>query len=131
MAVPLFFSTMVIGMLMWMLKIPLDMATAAIGALAINAATDFSLYFAMTYQRALASLSPLEALHSAMREEGRVIVADCLLNTVCFMPLVTSHFLPVQGVGWMMGILLITCALGTLLFMAALLPRCVVVRAQA
>lgn len=131
MAVPLFFSTMVIGILMWRLKIPLDMATAAIGALAINAATDFSLYFAMTYQRALASLSPLEALHSAMREEGRVIVADCLLNTVCFMPLVTSHFLPVQGVGWMMGVLLITCALGTLLFMAALLPRCVVVRVQA
>lgn len=131
MATPLFFSTMVIGMLMWRLKIPLDMATAAIGALAINAATDFSLYFAMTYQRALASLSPLEALHSAMHEEGRVIVADCLLNTVCFMPLVTSHFLPVQGVGWMMGVLLITCALGTLLFMAALLPRCVIVRAQA
>ena len=131
MALPLFFSTTVMGMLMWVLKIPLDMATASIGALAINAATDFSLYFAMTYQRALASLSPLEALQSAMHEEGRVIVADCLLNIMCFMPLVTSHFLPVQGVGWMMAVMLVTCAIGTLFFMAVLLPRCVMVRAHA
>jgi predicted RND superfamily exporter protein len=131
MALPLFFAAMVMGLLMWLLEIPLDMSTAPIGALAINAATDFSLYFAMTYQRALTSLSPLEALHEAMSEEGRVIVADCLLNSLCFLPLVTSHFLPVRQVGWIMGVMLVTCALGTLIFMAALLPRCVVARAHA
>jgi len=131
MALPLFFATMVMGVLMWRLKIPLDMSTAPIGALAINAATDFSLYFAMTYQRALAWCSPIEALRETMSEEGHVIVADCLLNSVCFLPLVTSHFLPVQQVGWIMGVMLVACAIGTLIFMAALLPRCVVARAQA
>lgn len=111
-ALPLCFATLVMGLLMWLLAIPLDMSTAPIGALAINAATDFSLYFAMTYQHALASCSPLEALRATMSEEGRVIVADCLLNTLCFLPLVTSHFLPVQQAGWIMGVMLVTCAVG-------------------
>jgi predicted RND superfamily exporter protein len=104
------------------------MSTAAINALAINAATDFSLYLAITYQDALATLSPLEALQKALGQQGKVIVADCLLNTLCFLPLVTSHFLPVRQIGWMMAVMLVASAVGTLIVMAALLPRCVVER---
>jgi predicted RND superfamily exporter protein len=124
MSLPLFFATAVIGLLMWVLEISLDMSTASIGALTINAATDFSLYLAMTYHKALATFSPQEALREALRREGRVIVADCLLNTLCFLPLVTSRFLPVQQSGWMMGVMLLSSAVGTLIFMAALLPWC-------
>jgi predicted RND superfamily exporter protein len=125
MSLPLFFATVVLGLLMWFFHIPLDMATAPIGALAINAATDFSLYLALTYQRTLGEGAPMEALHKTLRIEGKVILADCLLNTCCFLPLISSHFLPVRQLGWMMGVMLIACALGTLLFMAALLPLCV------
>ncbi len=130
MVLPLFFATVVMGLVMWWLEIPLDMSTAPIGALAISAATDFSLYFALTYQRLLESYAPLEALHHTMEEEGRVIVADCILNSLCFLPLLTSHFLPVRQVGWIMSVMLVTCAVGTLLFMAALLPSCVAAKAQ-
>jgi predicted RND superfamily exporter protein len=126
MSLPLLFATAVMGLLMWGLEIPLDMSTAPINALAINAATDFSLYLAMTYQAALHAFPPQEALKHAMEREGKIIVADCLLNTLCFLPLVTSRFLPVQQLGWMMGVMLTTCAAGALLFMAALLPHCVV-----
>lgn len=125
MSLPLFFATAVIGLLMWFFRIPLDMATAPISALAINAATDFSLYLTLTYQRALDDCTPMEALHKTLRIEGRVILADCLLNTCCFLPLISSHFLPVRQLGWMMGVMLIACALGTVLFMSALLPLCV------
>lgn len=126
MSLPLFFATAVMGLVMWALEIALDMSTASINALAINAATDFSLYLAMTYQEALQTASPKEALQKALGQEGKIIVADCLLNSLCFLPLVTSHFLPVRQLGWMMGVMLVTCAVGTLVFMAALLPRCVV-----
>ena len=125
MSLPLLFATIVLGLVMWWLHIPLDMATAPIGALTINAATDFSLYLALTYQRALNDLSPLEALRTTLGFEGKVILADCLLNTCCFLPLMSSHFLPVRQLGWMMGIMLAACAVGALLFMAALLPFCV------
>lgn len=125
MSLPLFFATAVMGLVMWVLAIPLDMSTASIGALAINAASDFSLYLAMTYQRTLQTLPAKAALREAVRREGRVIVADCLLNTCCFLPLVTSHFLPVRQLGWMMGVMLVACAVATLILMAALLPWCV------
>jgi predicted RND superfamily exporter protein len=125
MSLPLFFATVVMGLLMWLFRIPLDMATAPIGALAINAATDFSLYLALTYQRTLGECAPMEALHKTLKIEGKVILADCLLNTCCFLPLISSHFLPVRQLGWMMGVMLVACAVGTLLFMSALLPLCV------
>lgn len=125
MSLPLFFATAVMGLTMWFFRIPLDMATAPIGALAINAATDFSLYLALIYQQTLEKSAPREALLHALTTEGKVILADCVLNTCCFLPLVSSHFLPVRQLGWMMGLMLISCAVGSLLFMAALLPLCV------
>lgn len=130
MSLPLFFATVVLGLLMWLFRIPLDMATAPIGALAINAATDFSLYLALTYQRTLADCAPTEALHNTLRIEGKVILADCLLNMCCFLPLVSSHFLPVRQLGWMMGVMLIACGVGALLLMSALLPWCVTRKEQ-
>jgi predicted RND superfamily exporter protein len=126
MSLPLLFATAVMGLIMWVFDIAIDMSTAAITALAINAATDFSLYLAMTYQALLAAHAPDAALQEALGRQGRVIVADCILNTLCFLPLVTSRFLPIRQIGWMMAVMLIACAIGTLIFMAALLPRCVV-----
>ena len=68
------------------------------------------------------------ALKAALDQEGKVIVSDCLLNILYFLPLISSHFLPVREVGWMMGVMLIACAIGTLFFMASLLPHCVTAR---
>jgi predicted RND superfamily exporter protein len=125
MSAPLFFATGVIGLLMWGLAIPLDIATASIGALCINAATDFSLYLALAYQTALQERPAEEALAVAVQHEGTIIVADCLLNIVCFLPLVASRFAPIADIGWMMAVMLVACAAGTFLVMAPLLPRCV------
>lgn len=125
MSLPLFFATAVLGLTMWLFRIPLDMATAPIGALAINAATDFSLYFALVYQQMLEKSEPREALRRSLAAEGKVILADCVLNTCCFLPLISSHFLPVRQLGWMMGLMLVSCAIGSMLLMAALLPFCV------
>jgi predicted RND superfamily exporter protein len=127
MSFPLFIATAVLGVIMWGLGIPLDMATASIGALTVNAATDFSLYLAMGYQRALTHAPAKEvALQEALGQQGEIIVADCVLNIVCFLPLLASSFLPVRELGWMMGVMLVTCAAGALIGMAVLLPRCVV-----
>jgi predicted RND superfamily exporter protein len=124
MAVPLVFATAMMGLIMWWLDISLDMATASIGALAINAATDFSLYFVIAYQKLLDDYAADVALEKAIQQEGATILADCVLNTLCFLPLIASGFLPVRQLGWMMGVMLLASAIATLIFMAALLPRC-------
>ncbi len=131
MSLPLFFATAVMGLIMWFFQISLDMATASIGALTINAATDFSLYFVLTYQRLLNDSSPREALRKTIEGEGKLILADCLLNACCFLPLISSHFSPVRQLGWMMGVMLVACAAGSLLLMAALLPACVAQKEKA
>lgn len=121
MGVPLLFGTAVMGLVMWGLKIPLDMSTASIGALTINAATDFSLYMALTYHAALGRLDPETALKETFGTEGRVVIADCLLNVICFLPLLASHFPIIQQLGWMMGVMLAACAMGAMLGMMTLL----------
>ena len=127
MSVPFLFATAVMVLLMVTFQIPLDVATAAITALAINASIDFAIYFVDAFQEGLArSEEATAALVFALRTKGKIILEDLLLNSLCFAPLLTSHFLPIRQLGWMMGVMLAACAIGTLVFMAALLPRCVV-----
>jgi predicted RND superfamily exporter protein len=115
------------ALLMIILQIPLDVATAAITALAINALIDFAIYFIDAFQEGLAKMrETTSALAFALQTKGKIILQDMCLNALCFAPLLTSHFLPIRRIGWIMGVMLVACAVGTLVFMAALLPQCVV-----
>lgn len=127
MSVPFLFATAAMILLMIALQIPLDLATAAITALAINASIDFAIYFVDAFQEGLAKVGETSAaLAFALKTKGKIILEDMLLNSLCFAPLLTSHFLPIRRIGWIMGVMLTACAVGTLVFMAALLPCCVV-----
>jgi predicted RND superfamily exporter protein len=123
MSVPFLFATPLMALLVITMKIPLDVSTAAITALAINASVDFAIYFVDAFQEGLAQEGEMTAaLMFALDTNGKIILEDMLLNTLCFAPLLTFHFLPIRQLGWMMGFMLMACALGTLLFMVALLP---------
>ncbi len=120
------FGSAVVVLVMILLRIPLDQATACITALAINAAIDFSLYMVADYQSALlASGDPREALRYALPVKGKIIVIDVLLNSLCFAPLMTSRFIPVERMGGIMIVMLIACGCGALVLLPALLPWCV------
>ncbi|MGH7965613.1 MAG: hypothetical protein ACRERD_28000 [Candidatus Binatia bacterium] len=127
MSIPFLFATAIMALLMITLQIPLDLATAAITALAINASIDFAIYFVDAFQEGLAKAEETTAaLVFALQTKGKIILQDMLLNALCFAPLLTSHFLPIRRLGWIMGVMLVACAVGTLIIMAALLPSCVV-----
>lgn len=122
MSVPFVFATAMMVMLMIALEIPLDIATAAITALAINASIDFAIYFADAYQDGYARAGTHgAAVRHALEGKGRVVLADMLLNAICFFPLVLSHFEPVSELGWIMMVMLATCAFGTLVLMPSVL----------
>jgi predicted RND superfamily exporter protein len=125
-SIPFVFSSSVIVLVMILLRIPLDQATACITALTINAAIDFSLYMVADYQSALLSGKDLrESLRFALPEKGKIIVIDILLNSLCFAPLMLSRFIPVERIGWVMIVMLISCGFGSLVLLPALLPWCV------
>ena len=54
-------------------------------------------------------------------KEGRVIVNDILLNTICFSPLYFSPFAPIARLGWIMGVMIISCGFGALVIMPSFL----------
>jgi predicted RND superfamily exporter protein len=117
MSIPLIFSSAMMGLTMIILRIPLDIATAAITALAINASIDFSIYFVDAYQEALVDLEPIEAVKVAMADKGRIVIKDMILNIVCFLPLCVSQFQPIKDLGWIMGVMLVFCCIGSLAVM--------------
>jgi predicted RND superfamily exporter protein len=121
MSTPFIFASSCISLLMIIFKIPLDVATAVITALAINASIDFSLYYTDAYQEALVSYDKKTAIRVAMMNEGTIIINDILLNAACFLPLSFSNYIPIKRLGWMMIVMIIACGLGSLVIMPSLL----------
>jgi predicted RND superfamily exporter protein len=128
MSVPFVFASAVTFLLMMALKIPLDVATAMITALAINASVDFSIYYVDAYLEALLKNDKDSAVAVAMRDKGEIIINDMLLNSVCFFPLVFSSFIPISRLGWMMIVMIIACGIGSLVIMPSILRYAVRVR---
>lgn len=125
MSAPFIFASGIIALVMIIGRVPFDITTAIISALTINAAIDFSIYFVADYHGVLlAGHNAHDALRDALKGNGRIIITDMLLNALCFAPLMTSKFIPVQRVGWMMITMLISCGFGALVIMPALLPWC-------
>ena len=101
------------------------MATAVTTALAINASIDFSVYYVDAYQEALIFSDKDAAIRIAMQSEGKVIINDMLLNSVCFFPLVFSSFIPISRLGWVMVVMVLAAGIGSLAIMPSLLKYAV------
>lgn len=126
MSVPFVFASSAIALLMVILRVPLDQATACITALTINAAIDFSLYLIYDYQTALLRGKDVrDALRYALADKGKIILVDIILNVLCFAPLLASSFIPVMRLGWIMMVMLLASGFGALVIMPSLLPWCV------
>lgn len=126
MSVPFVFASSIMLLIMIIFHIPLDIATAAFTALAINASIDFSIYLVIAYQEGLEKTKDkLKAIYYAMHDKGKLIIEDMILNILIFALLLTSGFLPVQRLGWIMSIMLLACGIGALIIMLAMLPKAV------
>lgn len=122
-ATPFVFAAAFVAIEMVVFGVPLDAATATTTALATSAAIDFTIYLLDEYQEALRETgSPVLAARRAVRRKGRVIMTDMVLNSLCFLPLLSSHFQPVVQIGWMMPTMLLACVVGTLGLVPPLLP---------
>lgn len=116
-SLPFVFSFGCLVLAMIALSIPLDVATAVITALAINASVDFSLYFVHAYLLGTERGEVSSPLSYAFEVEGAAITADMVANSLCFITLIVSPFKPVQELGIIMILMLIAAWIGTLLIM--------------
>lgn len=113
-------------LVMALLAIPLDQATACATALGINAAIDFDLYLLEDFRGALRSgQTPAQALQTAIGDRSRLTLLDAGLNAICFSFLLCSSFIPMQRLGLIMLILLVICAFAAVCLLPAVLRSCV------
>lgn len=122
MGIPFAFATCAIFLVMMQFGIPLDVATASISALAINATTDFTIHFVDSYlwfrQRGYGHAA---ALFRAYKDKGSVVFGDMVQNALCFSILMVSQFAPIQMLGLLMTVMVVFAGIGTLLVMPPLL----------
>jgi len=118
MGVPFAFATCAIFFVMMQFGIPLNVATASISALAINATTDFTIHFVHSYmwfrERGYRHAG---ALLRAYKDKGTVVCGDMVQNALCFSILTVSTFQPVAMLGLLMTVMVIFAGIGTLLIM--------------
>jgi hypothetical protein len=130
MAIPFLFAFSIIMHIMVIFRIPLDQAMGCATALGINAAIDFDVYFVADYHDALLrGKTAEEALRFALKDKGRLIFIDKIVNTACFVPLMIvllAQFLPIVRLGQILVLMMITCGIGALVIMPAVLPLCIV-----
>ncbi len=126
MSVPFLFASACIVIFMVLADIPLDISTAVIGAMAINASIDFAIYFTNRFQKLLVKGEEVaNAVVLSVKLEGKVILEDMVINMSIFFPLCFSIFQPVHNMGVLLIVVLAFSAIGTLVVMPALLAHCV------
>lgn len=122
---PFVLAYAVVVLVMALLQIPLDQATACATALGINAAIDFDLYLLEDFRSALAAgQSPAQALQFSIGERGPLTLLDAGLNGIVFSFLLFSSFIPMQRLGLLMLVLLSVCACGALFVLPGVLRSC-------
>ena len=122
---PFVLAYAVVLLVMALLQIPLDQATACATALGINAAIDFDLYLLEDFRSALAAgQSPAQALQFSIGERGPLTLLDAGLNGIVFSFLLFSSFIPMQRLGLLMLVLLSVCACGALFVLPGVLRSC-------
>jgi len=117
--IPIVLSLMLNFGAMGFLHIPLDIVTAIIASVAIGIGIDYSIHVvsAYMYEYRLTGDSELAA-HRTLRLTGRAIFFNVVSVTLGFAVLMFSMFTPLNSMGVLMGIIMITSSF----FSLTLLP---------
>lgn len=111
------------GAMGW-LGVPLDVGTCVVACLVLGVATDDTIHFISHWREARATgADPDAALRATFAAVGRPILYTSLALCAGFAVLALSEFRPIANLGWLTAGTMLTCLLGDLLLLPALLRR--------
>jgi predicted RND superfamily exporter protein len=114
--VPIFVT---MGSMYWF-DIPLNASTIMIASAAIGITVDDSIHFLHRYSHELKRLhTRRRALRSTLRSIGRAIAVNCVVNGIGFSVLFFSAFMPTIYFGGLLGLAMVTAAIGLLVILPA------------
>ena len=113
-AVPFVLALSALVLIMATFGIPIDIGTAAIGAMAFSVAVDMPIFVLLALQ---------SGNEARVSRELNMVVADTLVNAAPFLALCFSVFPPVFRFGLLIATVIIVCGLATLFVMLPLARR--------
>lgn len=121
---PLSFSTLLVFGLMGWLGIRLDLASCILTGVTVGVGVDFAIHYLSRLRENFDSVRDTNDLVKTVNLlAGKPILFDAFSNMSGFIVLVFSGFTPIQDFGWLIVLTMITCSLGTLVFLPILSPR--------
>ncbi len=119
--VPLAVATFCTFGIMGLIGIRLNMATAIITSIAVGIGVDFAIhFFSRLRQEHTEGHTIEEATRRTMRTAGKAICFDVASNVLGFIAFLFSGFTPIQNLGWLISLTMLTCAFGTLVLLPPL-----------
>lgn len=121
-AVPLACAVAIISFVMGALKIPLDIGTAAIAAMAVGIGADYAVYylFRLREEYALAEGDIEQATARTMATSGKAIVFVSSAIALGYSTLCLSSFRLYVQLGGLVGLAMVTSSLATLIILGSL-----------
>lgn len=109
------------GLMGWF-GVELSHVTALFTAIIIGVGVDFAVHFIAQYQHFLASGIPVEKVsQAAIDDVGYPILLNVAAISIGFVSLLFSDFVPINYMGGLVIISMVSCAVGTLTLMAAII----------
>ena len=122
--VPLSISVVVLFGMMGLAGIRLDVATALLSSVMIGVGVDYTIHFLWRYREERQQHRPAtEAVITTITTTGRGITFNALSVMVGFLVLMISSFTPIRFFGVLVVVSILTCLIGALVILPALVLR--------
>jgi hypothetical protein len=112
--IPVGFALMGIFISMSLFSIPLDIVTSLLAALAIGIGVDYAIHYISAYKRIERKKGDSTFFISIMNSTGRAIIINMLSVTLGFLGLTFSHFIPIQQMGILFCISMLSAGISSI-----------------
>jgi len=117
--IPLAITIIMTFGLMGYAGIAFSIPTAIIANIIIGCGDDYSLHFISRYRLELKKAEPTLAVARTIQRVGRPILYNAISMSLGFLVLLFSGFMPLQFVGFLIALAMLTCGFGSLTVLAA------------
>ncbi|MCX7983418.1 MAG: MMPL family transporter [Bacteroidetes bacterium] len=119
--IPIVLTLLIIFGCMGFFNIPLNLATVLVGSISLGIGIDYPIHFINRYRREyLQTHNPLSSLAITLTTTGKAILINILTVTTGFLVLVFSNLVPLQNLGILIGITMVSSGLSTLTLLPAI-----------
>jgi predicted RND superfamily exporter protein len=117
--IPLLGAVIINFGLMGLFGIDLSIPTAVISSIIIGAGIDYSFHFISRYKFELEKSETTHPVSRSIQTVGKPILYNALSVACGFLVLLTSGFLPIRFIGFLVALAMVVCAFGALTLLAA------------